>query len=211
MSISSTQAFTPVEVGVVLAAVSNGVLALQVNRYFRKPGKDSLFLRLFILVIWLATVAHLFLMASTLYILTITNHGRPISETVFPRTFTAGVGLGPFVHSSVQSIYAYRFHKLTGQWLLPAICWALSAYVFGSGIAYTVVKSTQLTTVFTVSWLFYSHFSVSAGVDVLIAASTCWNLVKHRDDSLKKTPRLVNRTMLRIFQTGAVTRCVGNQ
>ncbi|KAF8896237.1 hypothetical protein BD779DRAFT_570577 [Infundibulicybe gibba] len=211
MSVSSTQAFSALEVGVVLAALSNGVLALQINRYFRKPGKDPLFIKLLILVICHGYPR--FLGASVLYILTITDHGKPISEMAFPRAFPAGAGLGAFIHSSVQSIYTYRLYKLLrGRWLFPVICWTLSAYVFGSGIVYSIVKSTQLTPALLFStkwnWLFYSHFSMDAAVDILIAASTCWSLIQSRDVCyLKRTQRLMNRIMLRIVQTGIATRC----
>ncbi|KAF8896235.1 hypothetical protein BD779DRAFT_1494714 [Infundibulicybe gibba] len=212
MSVSSAQAFGAIEVGVVLAALANGVLALQVNRYFHKPGKDPLFLKLFILSIWLATVAHLLLSAAVLYIITITHHSRPIPETVLPAAFPAGAGLGAFIHSSVQSIYTYRLHKLTNRWLFPVVCWTLSAYVLGSGIAYSVVRSTELTGALIFStrwnWLFYSYYVAAGGVDILIAASTCWTLVKSRGGCLKKTRRVVNRIMLRIVQTGVATSVV---
>ncbi|KAF8896234.1 hypothetical protein BD779DRAFT_570277 [Infundibulicybe gibba] len=213
MSISSAQAFGAIEVGVVLAALANGVLALQVNRYFHKPGKDPLFLKLLILFIWLATVAHLFLSAAVLYILTIINYSKPIAETVLPVALPAGAGLGAFIHSSVQSIYTYRLHRLTDRWLFPVVCWTLSAYILGSGITYSVISPTELIGAALIpstrwNWLCFSYYSTAAGVDILIAVSTCWTLAKGRDDCLKETRQLVNRIMLRIVQTGVATSVV---
>ncbi|KAF8886176.1 hypothetical protein BD779DRAFT_635464 [Infundibulicybe gibba] len=186
MSISGTQAFGAIEVGVILAAISNGVLALQINRYFHKPGKDPLPLRLLILCIWLATVVHLFLGASSLYILTVTDHGIPILEMLFPVSLFAESGLGAFIHSSVQSIYTWRLYKLRGHWLILTVCWTLSAFVLASGIAYPAIEPRELAAPFEWNWLFYSHFSAAAGVDILIAAATCWNLVQGRDGCLKR-------------------------
>ncbi|KAF8870321.1 hypothetical protein BD779DRAFT_552040 [Infundibulicybe gibba] len=213
MSASSIQTFSAIAVGVFLAAISNGVLVLQIGRYFSKPNKDPLFMRILILLAWLATIAHLFLGASILYFLTITNYGKPLSEMTFPLAFPTGSGLGAFIHTSVQSIYTYRLYKLRGRWLFPVICWTLSAYVLGSGIAYAVAKSTELTAALLAStrwnWLFYSHFSANAGVDILIAGATSWSLIESRDDCyLKKTRRLVNRVLLRTVQAGVVTSVV---
>ncbi|KAF8896291.1 hypothetical protein BD779DRAFT_574564 [Infundibulicybe gibba] len=44
-----------------------------------------------------------------------------------------------------------------------------------------------------------------AGIDILIAVSTCWYLVRKRNSGLKSTRRLVNRIILRIVQTGVAT------
>ncbi|KAF8896233.1 hypothetical protein BD779DRAFT_1494680 [Infundibulicybe gibba] len=212
MSVSSAQIFGGLEVGIVLAALSNGVLVLQVSRYFRKPSKDPLFMKLFVLFIWLATVADLFLGASVLYNLEVTNHGVPIPEIAFPMTFPATAGVAGLIHSSVQSIYTYRLYRLTDRWLLPFICWTLSAYVLGAGITFALAEAKQLSASVFISarwnWLFYSKFSVSAGVDILIAVSTCWCLIEGRDRCLKRTQRLVNRLMLRIVQTGIATSIV---
>ncbi|KAF8896294.1 hypothetical protein BD779DRAFT_574673 [Infundibulicybe gibba] len=212
MSISSAQAFTSLEVGVILAALLNGVLALQLNRYIRKPSKDPRFIKLFIIFIWLVTIADLFLAASALHILTITNHGRPILETVFPLVLPVASSLGIVVCASVQSIYAYRLYQLTGHWAFPAVCWTLSVYILGSGIAYSIVEARMLTAalLFTTrwNWLFYSHFSAATAADILIAASTCWSLAQKRGHGLKSTQLLMNRIMLRIVQTGIATSVV---
>ncbi|KAF8886159.1 hypothetical protein BD779DRAFT_1673331 [Infundibulicybe gibba] len=204
MSVSSTQIFGPIEVGAVLETLLNGALTLQINRYLRKRKEDPLFLRL--LICSYATVSHLFLSISTLYILTITNYGTPILETLLPWPLFADAGLGTFVHASVQSIYTWRLYKLRGHWMFPTICWALSAFVLGSGITYPIVEPRGLTATVKWNWIFYSHFSVAAGVDILIAASTCWNLIQGRDNCLKRTQQLVDRIMLRIVQTGVATR-----
>ncbi|KAF8867853.1 hypothetical protein BD779DRAFT_1482836, partial [Infundibulicybe gibba] len=145
MSISTAGAF---EVGIVLTALSNGVLGLQMSQYF--------------------------------------------------------LSVESVVHSSVQSIYTYRLYKLTGHWVFPAICLALSAYVLGSGITYTInvvsVKPELLVPTTRWRWLAYSHFSVTAGTDILIAVSTCWYLMQRRDTGLKSTRRLVNQIVLRIVR-----------
>ncbi|KAF8896304.1 hypothetical protein BD779DRAFT_1495094 [Infundibulicybe gibba] len=204
------QTLGPLAVGIILAALFHGVLVLQTNRYFHKPNKDPLFMKLFIFFIWLAAVTHFILVASGVYVLI--NHARPIQETVFPVTLPIASGLGAVVRSSVQSLYTYRFHRLTGCWVFPVILWALSTFILGSGIVYSVIEVRRLTAalLFPASWnwLIYSHLSVGAGVDILITASTCCSLVQKRDLGLKDTQRLVNRIMLRIVQTGISTRCV---
>ncbi|KAF8896238.1 hypothetical protein BD779DRAFT_1796681 [Infundibulicybe gibba] len=204
MSVSSTQTFGAIEVGVILAALANGVLAVQVNRYFHKPGKDPLFLKLLA-----ATVAHLFLGAAILHILTITNHSslKPISETMLPAAFPVEPVLEP---SSTLHIYL-SLHKLTNRWLFPVVCWTLSAYVLGSGIANSVIISTGLMGALTFparwNWFFYSYYSAAAGVDILIAASTCWTWSRVAWLCEEDT-RLVNQIMLRTVQTGVATSVV---
>ncbi|KAF8886177.1 hypothetical protein BD779DRAFT_1673352 [Infundibulicybe gibba] len=208
ITITNARAFGAIEIGVILAALSNGVLALQISQYFHKPGKDPLPLKILIFFVWLATIAHLALGASSLYIITVTNHGTPILEMIFPMSLLAESGLGAFVHSSVQSIYTWRLYKLRGHWLVLTVCWGLSAFVLGSGIAYSVIIPPELAGPFEFNWLFYSHYSAAAGADVLIAAATCWNLIQGRDSRFKKTQQLINRVMLRIVQTGVATSVV---
>ncbi|KAF8871605.1 hypothetical protein BD779DRAFT_457010 [Infundibulicybe gibba] len=209
MSISTAGAF---EVGIVLTALSNGVLGLQMSQYFRKSRNDLLFTKLFILFIWLATIVHFFLGVSSLHTAVITNYDGPMLEMALGPTFISVVSVESVVHSSVQSIYTYRLYKLTDYWVFPAICLALSAYVLGSGITYTInvvsVKPELLVPTTRWRWLAYSHFSVTAGTDILIAVSTCWYLMQRRDTGLKSTRRLVNRIVLRIVQTGIATSCL---
>ncbi|KAF8871608.1 hypothetical protein BD779DRAFT_1478095 [Infundibulicybe gibba] len=180
ISTSTAGAF---EVGIVLTALLNGVLGLQMNRYFRKP-RDDLLLK----SCSLATVVHLFLGLSSFHTAVITNYDGP--EMVLGPTFPPIVGVEAVVHSSVQSIYTYRLYKLTGYWVFPAICLALSAYVLGSGITYTInVGSTKPELLIPTTrwqWLIYSHFSVTAGTDILIAVSTCWYLMQRRNAGLKR-------------------------
>ncbi|KAF8896231.1 hypothetical protein BD779DRAFT_569877 [Infundibulicybe gibba] len=209
-STSNTVTFGAFEFGVVLAAVSNGVLLLQVSRYFGKTGSDQLFLRISILLIWLVTVGHFFLAVGVLYTITITGHGIPTPATPIPVSFPALAGIGAIVHSSVQSIYTYRFYKFTGRWELPVFFWTLSAYIFASAVAYSVIETEALSRVVLFKpgrwdWIFISHFSVAAGTDILISISTCWCLINARKDAFKRTRHLTNRVMLRIVQTGIAT------
>ncbi|KAF8896198.1 hypothetical protein BD779DRAFT_567191 [Infundibulicybe gibba] len=200
-----------IEIGVILAALSNGVLALQISRYFHKNGNDPPLLRRLILFIWLVTVAHLALAVSTLHFTTISEHGDSTQTTVFPPSFSALVVVGAIAHSSVQAIYTHRFHIIPGCWGFPILFWTLSVYILGSAVAYTaiwVVASSGVDGPSLLdhwSWIFTSHLSVAAGADVFICISTCWCLARPSNGTLKRTQRLLNRIMLRIIQTGLAT------
>ncbi|KAF8896303.1 hypothetical protein BD779DRAFT_574961 [Infundibulicybe gibba] len=214
MSIPTAQTINGIMIGVVLAGIANGVLAVQMCRYFRKPGNDLLFKKLFVLFIWLATAIHLFLAMAAFHTEAITEYEESILVMIYPEAGLAVAGVGGAIQSSVQSIYIYRLYKLTGHRAFPAVCLALSTYIVGTGIAYTSdVKSELLMDAVLRnptgwSWLICSYLSVVVATDILIAASTCWYLIQRRDSGLKSTRRLVNRIMLRIVQTGVATSVV---
>ncbi|KAF8896197.1 hypothetical protein BD779DRAFT_566803 [Infundibulicybe gibba] len=187
----NTATLGAIEIGVVVAAILNGVLILQVGRYFHKSGKDPSFLKLIIFVTWLATVTHLIIAASSLYFTTVLQHEEPIPSTVLHLSFSFTISVGAVIHTSVQAIYAYRLFR-------------------GSAVAYTVMgtraaSSPRRSTLEWWNWIFVSELSVAAAADVFMSFFTWWYLTRICDGSIKKTQRLINRAVLRVVQVGIAT------
>ncbi|KAF9456209.1 hypothetical protein BDZ94DRAFT_1276238 [Collybia nuda] len=199
-----------IEVGSMASVLCHGILTMQTYHYFSSFPSDARGLKLMVVAIWTAALAHLICILWGLYTLTITNFGLAPQFLGLPHVLAVGAGFGAFIHSAVQSIYIYRMYKYSGSLYIPVLCWSISAYDFIAGIIFsvTVPEATfgvQIQYLNDWSWLIYSLFVSTAFVDVIIAASLSYYLRKNRSRSMERTVHIIDRLVIWTIQTGLLT------
>ncbi|KAF8888519.1 hypothetical protein BD779DRAFT_1672200 [Infundibulicybe gibba] len=198
-----------VEVGVMFALLTHGVLTLQAYDYFRRCT-DPITMRLVISLIWAASSVHVACASWLLYSATITNHGVPIDSIKYPLALPAGSALGAVIHCSVQGVYIYRMFRFGHGWSVALLCSVLTAYEFGVGMAFSVIEARYNWEAalgrFEDAWAFlvYSFFGAAAVVDVAIAVSVTYYLRRGRNQ-VERTSFLIDRLVVWTIQTGAIT------
>ncbi|KAG5642297.1 hypothetical protein DXG03_003041 [Asterophora parasitica] len=175
----------PHEVGVMFAIFLFGLVTIQAFTYFREYPGDHRVVKILVSVVWTLLLVHTSISAYSIYQRTVKDYGRGNLAALdrYPEGMCGAFSLSALIGSLVQSFFAHRLRKLSGQSLTAIICWFLSAVRLGSVICISVT-ACQATSVrpYVEQWKWLAIFalSVSAFVDLLIAGSLAWCLWSRR-------------------------------
>ncbi|KAL0948357.1 hypothetical protein HGRIS_010940 [Hohenbuehelia grisea] len=198
-----------IEIGILCSVILYGMATLQTILYhIRFKRKDSRPLRTIIGIIWFAGLGHSVFACWTLYTVTIRDYNQSFEELSFPSTIIAAVLFGSLIQPLVQAVYAARVYQFSKRWFIPAVCWCISANIFGSTalLSYKALVSPPLTEFEKEwTWLIAATLTATAIVDVLISASMCYHLHRHRGLSYQRSSLVLNKLIIWTMQTGLIT------
>ncbi|KAF7332926.1 hypothetical protein MVEN_02398500 [Mycena venus] len=214
--LQSTLGLGVTELGIFATFILFGMLIPQVYIY-HLCNSDRTAVKTLVAAVFILEACHTGVTAQAIYYWTVTLADLPDK----PGT-VLGLSLGlPFetlVTFLVQAYYIYRVHRFAKKRWISVFLFTLCLFRFGGGIALSVESFMNLPhepDYFSLQnrfgWLLTTILSLSAAVDVFIAASLCvyvhrWKL--NTAPTMKTTSQLINRIMFWSIQTGLVTSLV---
>ncbi|OCH88917.1 hypothetical protein OBBRIDRAFT_794805 [Obba rivulosa] len=198
------------------SAVFYGITILQTYMYYDKYGGDSVWIKIFVAVLWLLDTAQMASVIDTVWFYVISNYGNPASLAIYASGVVAEIITTISIGLVVQSFFAMRVWLTSGdeiehrrKVLIPTIIVALSFAQWGFGMYYAaVVQKTHQTSVLPkLAWAASTGLGCSIAGDFLITLTLCYNLHKSRS-GVKKTDKLINVLIVYTVNTGLLTSMV---
>ncbi|KAJ6481262.1 hypothetical protein C8R47DRAFT_1135191 [Mycena vitilis] len=201
-----------IQVGLVLATWLFGIETLQTFNYYRDFGKDPRVLRGLVGAIWLLELAHTISGWHAMYTITVTFYGKPQHIISPPLSMTFPILFHAFIAMAVQTFFVYRIRVVSGQWLIPVVCFILNLgrmacllFLF-QGLFRTPVFNL-LTTKFNTEVIIAS--SLSPGVEIVVAGSLLYYLWQRRAADFSQTNRIVDSIIIWTIESTLLTTISG--
>ncbi|KAG1890107.1 hypothetical protein F4604DRAFT_1708642 [Suillus subluteus] len=199
----------PIQVCGLLSAALFGCLACQSYLYFARFRSDHLALKASVSVVILIQLGHFVCVISMLWTMTVGTYGDPSQLTVLPLAADLAISLSGLTVFIVQSFYAFRLWRLTGNIFLPILCQVLSLIAQTSTFVVTAraISMTDLAGFGNNQMLLIElSFVARAACDLIITAGIAWSLKKKRDSGIGGTVTMIDRLIKWTIETGLVTR-----
>ncbi|KAI9063373.1 hypothetical protein FKP32DRAFT_1676424 [Trametes sanguinea] len=197
----------PLLIGVILAAVMYGVSCSQMYYYYTRYQRDPWHIKLLVTAVWTTDSIHQALISHSVYWYLITEYGNPTALTLLSKTIIIEVFFNAFTGLFVQSFFAARVYKLSGNKVYLVIPVALLiAGEFAVAMAYSI-KALYFKTfadLVQIKGLSISINAFAAAGDVCIAAILCTILHNSRT-GFNKSNTLINKLMVFAVNTGLLT------
>ncbi|RXW23429.1 hypothetical protein EST38_g2414 [Candolleomyces aberdarensis] len=197
------------QIGSTLAVFLFGIVTLQLDTYIQLFSDDKWFLKLTVATVWSLELAHTICVAAEAYRGTITFYGRIAAYQRYPLMGAATL-LGGLITCVVQCFFCLRVWKALPNPLryIGAVCGAaaivraIGSVFLGSRviIAKTLAEYRQAN-----GWLIRALLISGTSIDVIIAASMLYFLLKKRNSGFSTTTRLVDRLVAYTVRTGLLT------
>ncbi|KAF9458716.1 hypothetical protein BDZ94DRAFT_1313044 [Collybia nuda] len=198
----------PHVVGVMMAIFLFGLVTIQAFTYFQNYPEDSRGTKALVGFIWVLLFAHTLISAFSLYRRAVTDFGQMSDLKSYPEALCGAFSLSGVIGATVQSYFAYRLRMLSGRSAISQLCWGLSFLRMASIFAISVTTCRAKTVeqyVTEYAWLVITSLSISAFVDVMIAAALSYCLYRRRKDVFKNAQRVVDKLIAWSIHTGALT------
>ncbi|KAJ3556161.1 hypothetical protein NM688_g2178 [Phlebia brevispora] len=160
----------------------------------------------------LLDTAHLALICSFVYHYTVTNFANPLSLLVAPPTLGIHV-----VIAGLSDALVRRSRFSPSQWrkyfpdcsyrILDVLVTSWESRNHVPAMAAMAIKLKYISHYVRIRWLVYCTFISGATIDVLIASSLCFLLLRRRT-GFSRTDSTINTLMIYAINTGAFTSCV---
>ncbi|KAJ7065449.1 hypothetical protein C8F01DRAFT_1125650 [Mycena amicta] len=196
-------------VGVLVSTMLFGLLSHQVYIYVSRFPNDAVKVKGLVAVVWLCELAHVICISHTLYILTISDYGRPERIHSLPLSIDASTVFNAIVAVCVQGFFSYRIYRLSKGLLIPFLSWTLSflflvATLTVFGICLTLVPFATFEQRW--GWLLDTMWSLAAANDLLIAVTLAVHFwAWRREEPSHQTIALVDKLIAWTIETGIVT------
>ncbi|KAF7341930.1 hypothetical protein MSAN_02049000 [Mycena sanguinolenta] len=203
-----TESLNGLYAGSYLAGVFYGLTTHQTFVYFRRSGKDPIYSRLLVLILWIMDTLHAVLAAVALRQLTEESIVNPLSMLIntVPWTLSFSLFMMSLSDSGVRGFYCYRIWRLSQKnWILtsvavfPVIC----ALVAGLYCTSRTVKKTGLQALNLVGELDATLISICVA-DSILAGFLCVLLWNSRS-GIKRTNSVISMLILYTVTTGLLT------
>ncbi|KAJ7910894.1 hypothetical protein B0H13DRAFT_2328801 [Mycena leptocephala] len=193
--------FGPMLIGVLLSTLVYGML-----RYYQTYKKDTLWIRYFMLYLFIAETANLLVEIGIIYEPLIVRYGTPQALVKSPLVLPGDAISIVLVSTPIQLFTAWRISVITGSIAVAMIISILSVASFGGGLLVTVFvtirnefREFQSFSGAVILWLISS-----AVCDVLIAIILTYSLAT-RKTGFTAVDGQINRIIRLTVQTGAIT------
>ncbi|KIY65916.1 hypothetical protein CYLTODRAFT_49303 [Cylindrobasidium torrendii FP15055 ss-10] len=193
-------------VGVIMAAILLGVACAQATTYFIVYRKDPLWIKATVVFSLITIWGHQISVTDKMYVNTVTYYPDPSILSDIGWGLIAQTWFHAFTAICVQSFYVYRIYiLLKNSWYLPAALFSLSVVQFALSAVYAAkCGSIPTEDIPTLSDLVTGVNSIGAGIDIIIAATMIWILLKHRT-GFKNTNSVITRLVVYCINSGLLT------
>ncbi|TBU28139.1 hypothetical protein BD311DRAFT_758874 [Dichomitus squalens] len=202
---------------VLLGAFSSsilwGIACMQIFLYFLIYDKDSVGLKLFIVLVWAFTTADLALSMASMFPPLIVHWGSP-EVLIRTQTLLNHHGwISNVVAFCVQMFFLYRIYRFSGnRWLFPLLLLPFALWEIVGSIPLTIWLSRQPPVSITPDPrninLEIAIRSASAFVDILITAAMVYLLSTNRQSHIRRTSKMVSRLIIMTVNTGVWTAII---
>ncbi|KAJ7872816.1 hypothetical protein B0H14DRAFT_2721307 [Mycena olivaceomarginata] len=196
----------PFYFGVILGTFLYGILVLQAVTYYQSYKRDKLWLRLFVLYLFIVETASTGLSIAMIYEPLVGQFGTDKPMSLFPSLLPSQPFLESAVFVPVQFFYAWRISVIMRSYIAPVlICMTSIASAVGAvwtGIIVHRVKEYIHKPDVNNTALIWSVSA--AGADIMITASLIWSL-RNRKTGIRRTDDAINNIVRNAVQTGGLT------
>ncbi|SJL02685.1 uncharacterized protein ARMOST_06019 [Armillaria ostoyae] len=194
----------PMIIGLYINIILLGIIATQMYMYLNAYRKDRLWMKIFVVVLFVANVANTAFLCKFLYTSLILNFGDDAYLARADWVFATDPALTGIIAGMVQLFFAWRVKVLTNNLWLVAIVAVCALAGTGSAIAtsFEVGNTPEFVKfqdfkVVVIIWLAAECVS-----DILISGILVWQL---RKTGFQSTDELVDRIIRLTVQTGLIT------
>ncbi|KAF8967560.1 hypothetical protein BDZ97DRAFT_529018 [Flammula alnicola] len=201
--------FGALEIGSTVAVFLFGIVTMQCHVYFSRFGDDRLILKALVASVWLLELGHTIAISYDIYRTTILLYGRPEELLKFPG-FGGAMIMGTFITMLVQLFFTYRvWSLLLSPWCIIGLVCAVAAITRAGLSLYAAIGVFQEPTAIAYSSEYRSIlnaiFAMAAIIDIIIATAMVYFLIRKREQSLRRTTRLIDRLIVYSMATGLCT------
>ncbi|KAF7330928.1 WD40 repeat-like protein [Mycena venus] len=194
-------------IGGIFASILYGVTCVQAFIFFNADRKQSAFLKLIVLTLWIFDTLHLIFVCYALYWYMVTNYTNPAVLVSLPWSISAGILLTPTSDTIVRSVFTYRVWILSGKNRLLTFPLALAVFLIQlDGLASGIkgFLSSTFGKLGEITWVLYAGFTLSVVADFAIAITLCYYLYRSRG-GIKRTDSLITVLMMYTINIGLLT------
>ncbi|KDQ62488.1 hypothetical protein JAAARDRAFT_189808 [Jaapia argillacea MUCL 33604] len=199
----------PAFIGIIFNILLYGIMITQTFVYFNAYKSDKLWMRAFVLVLFIADTANTVLNCAWLYDTIIVQFGNVTALESANWVFATDPAITAIIAFLVQSFFAWRIKVLTSNvwaWLLVAFLSLAQMFGgIGTAIAVGIVPEFvhfQKFQVIVVIWL-----ACSALCDAVITCIMTWHLRSHKT-GFAATDQFVDKIIRLTVQTGMITALI---
>ncbi|PPQ66059.1 hypothetical protein CVT24_000241 [Panaeolus cyanescens] len=188
-----------IQVGVMISLFLFGLVTAQVYIYMNRFHNDPWILKYLVPTVWILELAHTICVCHALYVITVTQYGRPQLLVVPPLSLDAAILFSGFIGPIEQGWFAYRVYRFSQRLFIPICCTILAFTRWLGSMALSIVAFHRLTIEDYMahwSWLLTSILVVGACADVILAGSLCFYLNQWKGAGFQRTSKLIKRLML---------------
>ncbi|KAJ6511287.1 hypothetical protein C8R47DRAFT_1094457 [Mycena vitilis] len=196
----------PYLIGVVLNTFLYGVLMIQMIIYYQAYKNDKLWLRLFVVYLFVVESLNTGLSIALVYQPLVGQFGSDSPTTLFPSLLPSQPFLEAAIFFPVQLFYAWRISLIMRSYVASVfICMASVTSVVGACWTAIIVAQVKIYADKPKVDRTALVWSCSAAVaDIIITTSLIWSL-KLRKTGIKRTDNTVDRIVRTSIQTGGLT------
>ncbi|TFK32451.1 hypothetical protein BDQ12DRAFT_692455 [Crucibulum laeve] len=197
------------EIGCLISVFFFGIETLQTHQYYRRFPEDRWMFKLLVTSVWLLELGHTIGVTFEVYRATITLFGQPQKLITFPAlgAVTAISGIITFLVELFFSLRVFKVLPIPYRYIGMGCALVAFVRVIGSVfLAYQAITGTNIA-IYRVQWkwLITSLLAGGAVIDVTIAASMLYYLIKKRLHALNRVNRVIDRLAAITIRTGLVT------
>ncbi|KAG2135424.1 hypothetical protein DEU56DRAFT_391351 [Suillus clintonianus] len=198
----------PTQVGGLLSAALFGCLACQSYLYFERFTSDHIALKTIVSAVILIQLGHFACIISTLWTMTVSTYGDPSRLDVLPLAADIAIPLSGFTVFGVQSFYAFRLWRLSGNVFLPILCEMLSVVAQTSTLILSAraVSMTDITAFEDSQIVLIALSWIARGTcDLITTAGISWSLKNKRGSDFRDMMAMIDRLLYWTLETALVT------
>jgi len=195
------------EVGILICMFLLGVSTVQAYVYYSRFQLDNWKIKAMVASVLALEWAHSICIAHTFYTITVLEYGHIEKLVTTSISLRISIIFCSAVSSMVQMFFANRVRRFTGKPHIAIFCYVLIVWRVGVGMvaAAGAMENTNII-VFKAKYKWIMMFyALGTTIDLTIAISLCYSLIKHRKTSIKKTVRLIDSLIAWTIETGAMT------
>ncbi|KAJ7246105.1 hypothetical protein B0H12DRAFT_1126802 [Mycena haematopus] len=200
----------PYYFGVMLNTFLYGILVMQTISYYQDFKKDKLWLRFFVLYLFVVETVNTGMCAATIYEPLVGEFGTASPMSRFPSLLPSQPVLEVAISVPVQFFYAWRLSVIMRNYFIPALIGMTSVTsmvgaVWTSIIVHQIKFYASKPKVNTTALIWSCAASAA---DLIITVSLFWTLSR-RKTGIKRTDDTINTIARHAIQTGLLTVTFG--
>ncbi|KAH9836695.1 uncharacterized protein C8Q71DRAFT_54549 [Rhodofomes roseus] len=193
--------------GLVFSSTFFGVTLLQTYQYYDRYWSDTLWLKLFVALIFVLDVVQIITVIHSNWWYLIQNYAMPQSLSMVPWSLGLEVGITTSIGLLVQGFFAMRVYILSrGNHIVTGSILTLTLAQFILGVYYAGrgQQTKLVATIAQITWASTASLACSIAGDAIITGAMCYYLHLSRS-GIRRTDKLIDIMIVYCVNTGLLT------
>ncbi|KDR72696.1 hypothetical protein GALMADRAFT_126319 [Galerina marginata CBS 339.88] len=197
------------QIGSLFGVYLFGIVSLQAHNYYKIHSDDGWTYKLLVAAIWLLETGHTLCISYEVYRVTIIQYGEPQFLVRF-QAMGVSTLFGGLITLLVQGFFSIRIFRLLPKPYnhIGTLCLVASLVRIGISI-FLMIEGVLVSTLVGYNIKYKTWISVTfilgASIDVTIAASMLYYLLRKRSIAMKRLTRIIDRLITYTIRSGLVT------